>query len=488
MAQGVAAIGAFHGAWDSGKAYVPNDEVVGSDTAYYLCIAPNTNQNPVTDVSHTYWIPTAVGTPGPMGPALHPMGGYDPLHAYSQGDLVGYLGACYASLQNTNTGHTPSTSPTWWMVVVMPSPPEGWFDVKTYGALGNGSGNDSDAIQAALNDAMTEGGTVYIPPGTYMIGTPLVVDQYGKHSFSIKGAGGRGHLNAQSPTLIYTAASGQMLTLSSCAGLDVSCVRFAYNDAGYGNVLVNMEWSATPGHESDCTDNTIHDCSFTGIGASGAEALLRLQHSIISSVERCHFGSAVDALRLGQQGAGYLANVQIKQCTFNNTSSRYIGIDGADNENLLICECAFENNPANGCIGYLPGYGFTYNVVIRDNWIGDVTGSSPVIQGLSDLYAGTLSGNRITGNGDYLISFSNYEGVVGDWLLMGNSFEGAARGILKNDVMPDGLTCISNNYNTTGYLTDGSRGHDAVPAKFVSLGNRKHQGSGTKWKNYINAD
>lgn len=43
------------------------------------------------------------------------------------------------------------------------------LNVRNYGAVGNGVVNDTAAIQAAINALPSTGGTVYIPPGTYMI-------------------------------------------------------------------------------------------------------------------------------------------------------------------------------------------------------------------------------------------------------------------------------------------------------------------------------
>lgn len=43
------------------------------------------------------------------------------------------------------------------------------LDVRTYGAKGNGTTNDTAAIQAAVNALGTTGGTVVIPPGTYLV-------------------------------------------------------------------------------------------------------------------------------------------------------------------------------------------------------------------------------------------------------------------------------------------------------------------------------
>ena len=44
-------------------------------------------------------------------------------------------------------------------------------NVKDYGAFGDGIHDDTAAIQAAINSLPTTGGTVTVPPGTYLIDT-----------------------------------------------------------------------------------------------------------------------------------------------------------------------------------------------------------------------------------------------------------------------------------------------------------------------------
>jgi hypothetical protein len=51
-----------------------------------------------------------------------------------------------------------------------------WLDVKAYGAIGDGTANDTSAIQAAINDAQAATrGTVFLPIGTYKITSPLTI-------------------------------------------------------------------------------------------------------------------------------------------------------------------------------------------------------------------------------------------------------------------------------------------------------------------------
>ncbi len=52
---------------------------------------------------------------------------------------------------------------------------ENYRNVRTYGATGDGVTNDSAAIQAAINALPSGGGTVFFPPGNYLIGTAITL-------------------------------------------------------------------------------------------------------------------------------------------------------------------------------------------------------------------------------------------------------------------------------------------------------------------------
>src|SRR5690349_5178220 len=49
------------------------------------------------------------------------------------------------------------------------------YDVRQYGARGDGRADDAPAIRRALADSEHTPGVVYFPPGDYLIGEPLVL-------------------------------------------------------------------------------------------------------------------------------------------------------------------------------------------------------------------------------------------------------------------------------------------------------------------------
>lgn len=73
------------------------------------------------------------------------------------------------------------------------------FNVKFYGAIGDGVADDTVALQAALTAAQAAGGTVYIPIGTYNYTAILTVT--GAHGVSVVGDGPQSILQAVDPTL-----------------------------------------------------------------------------------------------------------------------------------------------------------------------------------------------------------------------------------------------------------------------------------------------
>jgi Pectate lyase superfamily protein len=68
--------------------------------------------------------------------------------------------------------------------------PGDWYNVKAYGAAGNGSTDDSAAINSAITAAAVTGGTVYMPEGTYYLGSaPIFNATSAVNNIRLMGAG-----------------------------------------------------------------------------------------------------------------------------------------------------------------------------------------------------------------------------------------------------------------------------------------------------------
>ncbi len=91
------------------------------------------------------------------------------------------------------------------------------FNVKSYGAVGNGSTDDTAAIQAAIDAVPSTGGTVFLPAGTYLVTAALKL----KSNLHIVGSGLG---NGTGATTLQTATSGtgyavfQTGTPRTCSG------------------------------------------------------------------------------------------------------------------------------------------------------------------------------------------------------------------------------------------------------------------------------
>lgn len=93
------------------------------------------------------------------------------------------------------------------------TPRSDWKNVKTaYGAKGDGSTDDTAAIQAALN-TVANGVTIYFPPGTYKVSSTLVIPNPGYRPTAITLLG---H-GATTVLAWYGASGGTLITNPGCA-------------------------------------------------------------------------------------------------------------------------------------------------------------------------------------------------------------------------------------------------------------------------------
>lgn len=188
---------------------------------------------------------------------------------------------------------------------ILPQIPSTYINVKSYGATGNGTSDDSAAIAAAINAVSATGGTVFFPPGTYI--TSLIT---WPTKVWLKGSGYTATIiqlkNAQNTdlirstnfaTLVGTNSSGGIynggimdLTLDGNKSGQSSGTGRCLSVYGYGYTIQNVrmrnafgmgaytEWAVSPNDttaaDADAMeavwDNVkVHDNGLTGIYANG---------------------------------------------------------------------------------------------------------------------------------------------------------------------------------------------------------------------------
>jgi len=103
-------------------------------------------------------------------------------------------------------------------------PPPYAFDLRDFGAVGNGIADDTAALQAALNAAAAaRGGTVFIPAGTFRI--TATVTATGATPLTVRGEGWQSALLWEEDTdlLVFAPADGSQLAHSLFADFAVLC-------------------------------------------------------------------------------------------------------------------------------------------------------------------------------------------------------------------------------------------------------------------------
>lgn len=139
-----------------------------------------------------------------------------------------------------------------------------WFNAQTYGAKGNGTADDTTAIQAAINAVPSTGGMVYIPAGTYKLTAALVL----KSNVTLLGDGSNATVLNQTSTTA-NAISGVDLTKVSLKGL-----RIQGPGSGSGNgITLTLSVNAAN------TYLTFEELYVYHFGASG----ISIQNPVVSS-------------------------------------------------------------------------------------------------------------------------------------------------------------------------------------------------------------
>lgn len=188
---------------------------------------------------------------------------------------------------------------------------------KAYGAKGDGTTDDTAAIQAAVNALGSQGGVVYLPPGNYLLnsnpvnlGAPVTIQGAGHGATSIRIGSG------------FTGGSAITVSSDDCmlAGLQLrgNSSTTTSNPACHGVTATGvLEFRVF-----NCTFQYINGYALRLFGTSTNT----LHGGQLSTVK---IQSCAGAIHIKSDPANLAANVEM-----NNVFTRYLGVNSGSNANL----------------------------------------------------------------------------------------------------------------------------------------------------------
>jgi hypothetical protein len=232
--------------------------------------------------------------------------------------------------------------------------------VKDFGAVGDGTTNDTAAIQAAINACLASGSALYVPSGSYRLtsqvnvalytgvpGRGLIIYGEGWGSRFIVDHTGNGFSVTCSPSFGFYQAIFQDLYFTDGAA---SPSRIIHNN-GAINTLVRdcIFHNATVTTGCVVNDNayglTLQGCIFTnivGTGAFYAQVANLSTYSFVNSIIDCDFSTVSVGVTMQGCDAFLVSNTVFQECNIGFYANPQVNLTTAFN--ITFDTCWFERN------------------------------------------------------------------------------------------------------------------------------------------------
>ena len=314
------------------------------------------------------------------------------------------------------------------------------FNVKEYGALGNGSNNDAPGIQAAINAAaIAGGGIVYIPAGVYILNQTLNIPA--GEGLTIQGSGWGTSLKLGNNVNTYALTFGGTDTRITVRDLEIdgnylqqSGVSGGINGAGaiaclfsnihftfcrdeslllagltggaFGHVnrVIGCLFDQTTGsagsgrgvHMTSNDENQIIFCDFEFLGGAGSNAASIYDESGTNFINSCNFvNGANNSKGIWIQNA---KSTKVTNCNFDGLSGDNVFIAG---QRCIVSNNTFFSPGIAGTAGQASGvyleFGTSANVIVG-NMIASAPGAGVSRDAIRESSSGGGGNNNISHN------------------------------------------------------------------------------------------
>jgi hypothetical protein len=311
------------------------------------------------------------------------------------------------------------------------------FDVRDYGAIGNGVIDDTAAIQAAIQATFSaNGGTVYFPNGNYKCVSALTIPNTA-HGIHFKGESQTAVGTTSGCSIIYSGTASKFIyTLGSAESISFQNIKIVYTSGSFTGTLVDLAGTARV---------IIDYCSFGGIAVTSATYLIDLATTIEVDIRRSSFINSTYHIH-GAPGTS--TSTHISNCEFAayvtaailNPGSGWT-IDGAS----YFAQSTTSTGAAIVMTGGNPTHGF----VFKGNTCADATAVAAwTWLTLANLFGGEISGNIFVGETNLTPTAIKFTVASEGISIRGNYFSSFAKGVDIGTALLTNVENVANKYSS----------------------------------------
>lgn len=385
------------------------------------------------------------------------------------------------------------------------------FNVKDYGAVGDGSANDTVAVQAAVAAAGNAGGVVYFPVGIYKITSQITVLSFvtlrgeGLASIIRSGTSGVNNLfyqngangNAYEGLVFYGVETTELG--STAITFDMGCTNFSVKNCYISGPSDTIGFNIGINILAGC-NGIIDNCSlFRLIGHSSGNGYGVLVSNNSTGIKVN--GSYIDLQQSGVQGGRHgiymssgtnnssITNNTVKNTYYESITFNCLSATESQMYNIVCTNNTVDSsiNPSNpvAVIGGISINGFIRGLVLSNNTISNSNSSGIVLQCEQSANFGTPTNGLVSNN---IVTSSQKFGICCD----GGSYNNITGNVVRDVSLGDAGTYSAILVGDNSEAAHGCGVGNTITGNFVQQSTGQMRAGiqilGSAANNYLGAD